>query len=392
MKRAFFDKLLEKLDRLDPKETRRLLQNARNKESFFAQVLDSLVEGVVIIDLERRVESLNISACELLQLKANEICGELVDKAIPILQWEEMLQQGRSSTRDVELLGAQPKLLNCYLTPIFAEEKKQAPLGYVLLVRDVTKTRLRTAEQMEEEKLEALTMLAAGVAHELGNPLNSLDIHLQLLQRNLDQSADLLATEKMEGLLQTARGEVERLDGLIKQFLQALRPADPVTELASVNEVVMDSIEFLRSELEDGGVNLLVNLDEGLPPLHLDPGQIRQALYNVLRNARQALPGALGQVCVTTSLTGEYVRICVADNGVGMQSDQVGRAFQGSQSTRKQGHGLGLLVVRRIIRAHGGQIGLASEAGQGTEVTLDLPLAPKGMRLLPHQGEEVIDV
>lgn len=379
MKRGFVDKLLERLERLDPAEARRVLQRLTDEQGLFAQVLDALAEGVVLLDGEGVVSSVNRAASQLLGLTVDELLGEPADEVLPLFDWNEALVRGQSSSREMEILGPEPRRLHCVVTPLRARVGAES-VGFALLVREITQQRRLDAEQIDEEKLGALTLLAAGVAHELGNPLNSLDIHLQLLQRRL---ARVELDEGSRELLAVARGEVGRLDGLIKQFLQALRPTELETELSDLNAVLLDALEFLRDELEDGGIELELELDESLPPLHLDRGQLRQALYNVLRNARQALRGAGGRIVVSTSLEGEFARIRIEDNGVGMDPQRLADGPRPFASDRPGGHGLGLLIVRRILRAHGGRLSLSSRPGRGTVVTLDLPLAPRGIRLLP---------
>lgn len=379
MKRGFVDKLLERLDRLDPAEARRVLQRLTEEQGLFAQVLDALAEGVVLLDGAGVISSVNRAASRLFGLSADELVGEAVEQALPLFDWDEALVRGQSSSREMEIRGPEPRLLQCVITPLKARRTTPS-VGFALLVRDITPQRKLDAEQIDEEKLGALTMLAAGVAHELGNPLNSLDIHLQLLQRQL---ARVELEPNTRELLAVARGEVGRLDGLIKQFLQALRPTELKTELSDLNAVVGDSLEFLRGELEDGGIQLDAELDSRLPPLHLDRGQLRQALYNVMRNARQALRGQGGRIGISTSLEGEFARIRIEDNGVGMDPQRLADGPRAFASDRPGGHGLGLLIVRRILRAHGGRLSLSSLPGRGTVVTLDLPLAPGGIRLLP---------
>ena len=270
-------------------------------------------------------------------------------------------------------------------------------LGHVLLLRDITQTRQVELEKIESEKIGVLTMLAAGVAHEIGNPLNSLNIHLQLVERKLKKADPDLAAELGE-LLEISRGEINRLDFIVEKFLSAVRPTKPQVAATDLNELIEESIRFLRPELEDRDIDVRLELDEHLPVLAVDRDQIKQALYNRVRTASQAM-GHDGRLTVRSEFDDYNVLLSVADSGGGIAPDQLGKVFDPYCTTQKAGSGLGLLIVRRIVREHGGEIEFESESGEGTTVTLYLPRAEKRMRMLPGPAEtgsasssEVIDV
>ena len=268
-----------------------------------------------------------------------------------------------------------------------------------MLIRDITQTRRVAEEQIESERLNALTVLAAGVAHEIGNPLNSLNIHLQVLEKKLKR-ADKALFESVKGQLDVARGEIKRLDFIIEQFLGAMRPVAPHFELTDLNRVVEEAATFLGPELEDRRIVTRLRLHAGLPLVRLDAAQMKQALYNVIKNASQAM-GTGGTLVLRTELTDYDVVIQVEDTGKGMSPEVVGNMHQTWFTTRKSGTGLGMLIVRRIVREHGGEMSVQSGEGKGTTVGIALPRQARAARFLPsgeaaaarHAAEdEVIDV
>ena len=172
------------------------------------------------------------------------------------------------------------RFLNFYLTPLEEQGEGQVS-GYVMLVRDITLTRMLAEEEIESERLNALTMLAASVAHEIGNPLNSLNIHLQVLERKLKKlSPDAYAATSE--ILEVARGEITRLDFIIDQFMRAIRPTKPQLELQSLNTLVTEAARFLKPELEDRRIRTRLVLEEKLPMLRVDGDQMKQFLISTL--------------------------------------------------------------------------------------------------------------
>jgi len=251
-------------------------------------------------------------------------------------------------------------------------------------------------------------LLAASVAHEIGNPLNALHIHLQLMEREVKKlkqppargglsargrtqvvspntdTAD--AAAKLEQYLAVAKGEINRLDYIVTQFLQAIRPAPLQLKPVTLNEVVQRTIELLRPELENRGINVKLRPARQLPATPLDPTQLQQALVNLVKNAMQAMTRG-GALTLQTGANDEAVWVSVADTGGGIPQEQINRIFEPFYTTKKKGTGLGLMIVQRIIRAHSGRIELDSHVGQGTTFRLWLPLHEKKPRLLEAPPE-----
>jgi signal transduction histidine kinase len=249
-----------------------------------------------------------------------------------------------------------------------------------VILRDVTEARHHAATTIESEKLSALTLLAAGVAHELGNPLNSLNIHLQLMERELKGLPPDKA-QRLQEDLQVARDEINRLDNIIHQFLRAIRPTRPDLRRAQVNRVVEESLALLDREIADRDILLETEWAPDPPDLLVDRGQLKQAFYNVVKNALQAMrPG--GILRVATENAGEWVTVSFSDNGQGISAEQIGRIFEPYYTSKKGGSGLGLMIVQRIVREHGGTIEIESNAGRGTTVRIKLPVRERRTRLL----------
>ncbi len=393
---GFIEKLIARLDRLSPRQVESLVDRLVRERGFLENVFDALQEGVLILDPEGAVTFLNGAACGFFGLQAEEAVGQSLDLLVRGLDWTSLIGPGRQTVnRDLEVFYPENRFLNFYLSPLVEDvDGQEELLGYVMLVRDITQSRRETEEAIESEKLNALTLLAAGVAHEIGNPLNSLGIHLQLLERKV---SDLPPGDRknLDGHLTTARNEIQRLDSLLKEFLHAIRPTSPLRKTGNLNKVIEDTLALLAPELKERNVSVHLKLDDQLPSLPLDADQLKQAFFNLLKNAYQSLPGSGGDVHVDSRFNEYEVVISVQDNGSGISPELMGSLFEPFRSGRKSGTGLGLLIVRRIVREHGGEIEVESEEGEGTTVRLYFPSVEKRVRLIEDSSpkpKSVIEV
>lgn len=391
MKSGFLEKLIARLDRVEPGEVQGLLIRLVREKGFLEQVFQAMREGVIILDPEGTITFVNQAAGRFFGIHPEDALGEPLSGQIRGLDWESLARPGKTVSRDMEVFYPENRFLNFYLAPIGDPESGQAPYGYVLLVRDLTSSRREAEETLESERLNALTLLAAGVAHEIGNPLNSLDIHLQLLERKLRKlpSGD---RAPLEGHLDTARQEIRRLDTILKQFLQAIRPTSPHREPHQLHALLDETLRLLEPELESRHIKVALDYAESLPLMDVDADQFRQVFYNLLRNAYQALQDN-GCISIHTESNDYEVTISIEDNGSGISPELMGSLFEPYRTTKQSGTGLGLLIVRRIIREHGGEIEIESEESHGTRIALHLPRATRTIRLLEqHDAAPVIDL
>jgi signal transduction histidine kinase len=186
---------------------------------------------------------------------------------------------------------------------------------------------------------------------------------------------------KLERYLGVAKGEITRLDYIITQFLQALRPVPARLTLGDLNEVVRETVDLLRPEIDNRGVTLDSQLAPDLPAAPIDAGQMKQALVNLIKNAIQAMTKG-GRLTLRTHQASEGVMVTIADTGGGIPQEKINRIFEPFYTTKKKGSGLGLMIVQRIIREHGGRIDLESRVQHGTTFRIWLPLRERHPRLL----------
>ena len=382
MKNTFLDKLINRIDRVGQGDLQAYLQRLNNEKGFFETIFNTLQEGIVVVDSQGRILYLNHAVHALLGIDPARAMGTPIAQYLKELDWPKILAEGQVVNRDLEVFYPQQRYLHFYLVPL--EDNHTALMGFALIFHDLTAHRAQAREVIESEKLNAVTLLAAGVAHELGNPLNSLNIHLQLLERDLRQrekggtggsDAELLESVRI------ARSEVGRLDTIINQFLGAVRPAHTVRTMVSINAIVRESLAFLQPEINDRDVIVQEELGEGLPLIPANMDQLKQAFYNLIKNAVHALPHG-GILRVTTSRSDTHLQVSFEDNGTGISVEDMAHITEPYFTRKKNGTGLGLFIVQRILHEHGGLLELLSEPGRGTTARILLPLAERRVRLL----------
>jgi two-component system, sporulation sensor kinase E len=389
MKAGFLEKLIERLGRIGPEDVQNYFLRLAREKGFLETVFYAIQEGIIVTDSKARITYLNDAACGVFGLEAGEAIGKRLDERIRGLDWESLTRSSGPVSHDMEIFYPQNRFINFYVVPLVIEQREPIvaatataaeEVGHVMILRDITESR-RTAQQtIESERLNALRLLAAGVAHEIGNPLNSLHIHLQLMERSVQKLHDGEKAE-LEQSINVARSEVNRLDSIVTQFLKAIRPSRPQLRPENVNTIVEEAVRFFAPELQDREIVVAQELRSDLPLLQLDRDQIKQAFYNVIKNSVEAMHRH-GTLRIRTDLADTHVIVRFVDTGGGMSAENLGRVFEPYFTTKPSGSGLGLLIVRRIVREHGGELSIESSQGRGLTLTIRLPFIDKRIRML----------
>ena len=398
MKAGFLEKLIERLGRIGPEDVQNYFLRLAQEKGFLETVFNAIQEGIIVTDSKGRITYLNDAACGLFGLEGDDVIGKRLDERIRGLDWESLTKSGGPVSHDMEIFYPQNRFINFYIVPLMIESRGPVggigdsgrpgstmpataqQVGHVMILRDITESR-RTAQQtIESERLNALTLLAAGVAHEIGNPLNSLHIHLQLMERSVQNLGDGAKAELQQSI-DVARSEVNRLDSIVTQFLRAIRPSRPQLRPENINAIVEEAVRFFMPEIQDRDIVVEQELRSDLPLLQLDRDQMKQAFYNVIKNSLEAMKRR-GTLRIRTDRDDTHVLITFVDSGGGMSAENLSRVFEPYFTTKPSGTGLGLLIVRRIVREHGGELSIESGRNKGLTLTIRLPYIDKRMRML----------
>lgn len=227
---------------------------------------------------------------------------------------------------------------------------------------------------LSNERLAAIGKMAAHVTHEIRNPLSAMGLNVELLEEELARE-DSTRRAEVTNLLAAIAREVQRLEYLSEEYLRVARLPQPRMEADDVSTAVREIVGFARPEIESAGCRVSLDVQDALPPTLFDEAQLRQALLNLLRNAREAMPEG-GPIDVRVAAEGMSVVVEVADRGGGIPEEIRTRVFDPFFSTKGEGTGLGLAITRHILEAHGGTVTCESRSGGGTLFRIALPLAP----------------
>ncbi len=392
---SFAGKFIQKIKKIDTEQVESFLAQVLREKAFLEVILDSITEGVIVTEEKLNVVFINEAARQLLGLMRTETMNQPLAELLKTDGMNDLIEEFRETQepirrREIITETQPPHVYAVTIVPI--ENEDSVATHSVWIISDRTDAVRRQKEKAQIENLESLSVLTAGVAHEVKNPLNSLNIHAQLVQRGagdlrreFGESPVLARLEKSTGVILE---EIERLKYVVDDFIHAVRPVKPEFEKKRPNDIILGLAELIGPDCAKKEINLTLNLDPEVPPILIDPAQMRQALLNILKNSMESMEeDRERRLQVRTRLKSDHVLIEVEDTGCGIAEEERMRIFEPYHSTKFSGTGLGLVLVYRIVKAHRGAIALKSEVGIGTMFSIALPLDERPMRMLSAQVE-----
>ncbi|MDR0513269.1 MAG: PAS domain-containing sensor histidine kinase [Treponema sp.] len=406
--RQFIKRALQKLDEFDMEKGRNFILTASHEIDRLETVIDSLPRGILVCDNAHKLILANKSARIFLSIISYEQGREFVWSVIPEMEVADFLSHtliaaDKAEEREfsVEVNGTL-KLLSVSVVPLV---HNRHVTGAMVLVDDITERRAKEARMRRAESLASLTTLAAGVAHEIKNPLGSLSIHVQLIQKALETQkklcAELFAEQgsscdpsnnfpRIDKYLNVINEEMERLNGIVADFLFAVRPMNVQLRRGNINALIENLIEFLSFELVHAKVNCTLNLMQDVPLVNFDERLMKQAILNLIKNAIAAMSNG-GTLIITTEAAERDLIISIADSGSGITAENISKIFEPYFTTKDSGSGLGLTVVFKIVREHSGEITVRSKEGEGSVFIITLPIPQVTQRLIAAQPDSAAD-
>jgi two-component system, NtrC family, sensor histidine kinase PilS len=347
-------------------------------------VIQSISSGLLTVDLEGTITSANRAGLEILGRSEEELVGSPVHQSglFTAQQWREATAASERTGRmrsEAELMrGKEARYVGFTISQLTDAERNHR--GYIVIFQDLTRWRRMQEELRIKDRMVAVGELAAGLAHEIGNPLAAISGSVQML------SASASGDPGQRKLLDILLKESHRLDRTIKGFLRFARPRERSSVSFDIARLLAENVELLKnSEEVSEGHRLEVALDPPSARLFADPDQISQIFWNLARNALRAMPEG-GTLRVVGHFGGDWYRIQVIDTGSGMSEEQRTNLFHPFQSFFDGGTGIGMAIVYRIVQDHGGRLRVDSKPGSGTTITVELPSAESTVTLLSAEA------
>lgn len=397
----FFDKFLKNFDKVSDEEKKRIFE--RLSTLYYSQntIIENLEEGIISIDINGIIQGINKKACFLFSIPRNSE-NEPISKYLSDNETGKIiLELIKESDSDTKLLkdDENKRILQINIFPLGESGRI---IGTLIKAFDITQTYENAQKLKRAEQLASLTTLAAGVAHEIKNPLGSISIYIQLIEKiikkNMDNSSQRYA--ELKDYCNIIKEEIGRLEDTINSFLFSVRKLELNLEEININSLILSTIDFLKYEIENNNINMEIKFDKDNLIIRIDERYIKQSLINIIQNAVDSIlekeekgdykdyekedkqKEEKKEIQIKLKTIDNYVLISVKDNGIGIKEDTGDKIFEPYFTTKRHGTGLGLTNVARIIEAHNGNINIESEYGKGTEVTIKLPMLQENQKFL----------
>ena len=376
MANKLLSKVIDDLGSLPSGELEKLVRLQMDEADMLEGIIGSLPEGHIVFSPEQRIVFINNAAYHLLPsdrrrrmkpgLKAEDL---LIDQDVKKFILAVFSGNEKAEPQDFAFSKG-----NEIRTERVSFTFLSLPGGRYtdVVIRDITEEIMNETRLRRSESLASMTTMAAGIAHEIKNPLAAMKIHLHLMRKTL-RTKGSIDSDGAERYLSVLDEEIDHLNKIAVDFLFAVRPMNIELRLGSIESVVNDLITFLSPEADEKNIEVVSDVEKFLPRIEMDSRYLRQSLLNIVENAFAAMPGG-GRLTISVKLDGNFEIITIKDTGTGIDEEHLSKIFEPYFTTKASGTGLGLTVVYKVIKEHRGDIFVASEPGKGTVFTIKLPV------------------
>jgi len=381
--KAVYENALRRIDRIPPEGLKQIINNLSAENSIYEAALNSALDAIIVCDLEHKPLFINRTAEKILKLSSwtgeFPIWEQLKDDEIVDFFRKTLLADENILNREISLnRPGGTRVLSISISALLSNGKIS---GNLIHMEDITEKRRREAQLRRAESLAALTTLAAGVAHEIKNPLASIRIQLGIIRRILEKNCNK-KTDSIFHNISLVEQEIDRLNAIVVDFLFAVRPMDITLIHDRAEEVVREVAELMSKEAENQNIRVITKFDADLPDVMIDRKYLKQALLNIVKNAIAAMPEG-GTLTISVSVRNDELLIAVSDTGIGIPEELLAKIFEPYFTTKESGTGLGLTITFKIIKEHNGEITVESSPGIGSTFTIHLPIPQPEQKSLP---------
>lgn len=376
MPNKLLKKFIEDLSSCPVDELKNLVGKAVEEEDILYSLFDSLSEGHLIMNRECNVVFANRKARSSIPYKrsSRSIEGLGVEECISdrdISRFVKSVLRGEEKAQERDFSIQSGNEVRVYRVS-FMKIDTDRDCYVDVIIREITDSIRKETRLRRSESLASMTTMAAGVAHEIKNPLAAMKIHTQLMRKTLQKNGSM-NEEEADTFLSVIEEEIEHLNKIAVDFLFAVKPMDVTLKKENLNEIVSSILSFLEPEAEEKKIEITAQLSSFIPNIELDSRLVKQAVLNLIQNAFAAMEGG-GKLTVSTKLDGDYVSVRISDTGCGIEEEKMAKIFEPYYTTKASGTGLGLTLVYKIMKEHHGDIHVTSRIGRGTTFQLDFPI------------------
>jgi two-component system sensor histidine kinase HydH len=344
-------------------------------KAFSDNVVENMPIGLIALDVEQRIASFNHTAETVLQLSYREVIGQNAERILPPELWAELRdlrvqdQNGQVIEKEIDCTIRDGGIVPLEIGASLLEDENKTFLGYVILFKDLTEVRSLRTEIERSQRLASVGRLAAGVAHEIRNPLSSIKGFATYFKERYKNAPEDQQTANI--MIQ----EVDRLNRVVGQLLEFARPVIVKPKLTDLNAFVNESIKLVEQQAVEKKITIKTNNSTRVEKLRIDSDRVNQVLLNLYLNAIESMEAG-GELNVDLSANNETneIEISVSDNGCGIPKKDLAKVFDPYFTTKSSGTGLGLAIAHNIVEAMAGTIKVKSDPGKGTTVTIKIPI------------------
>ena len=373
----FVKKASSKIEKLSNEEILRIIETQTNDLKIRNYILDNSIEGSLMLDGSDNVIYLNATLTNLITLYPRKKYTDVnVSKVIADSDMVAFIRKFRKSGKDtMEEYFQVSDPVHGQRSVICIASRVSEIKALLFVFRDMTFFNRFKEEFRKNESLAQMTTMAAGVAHEIKNPLASISIYLQLMDKMMEKNGSM-TREEAKKYLDVVSEEVDRINKIAVDFLFAVKPMKVNLAICNVNDIVKKTVSVVSADLKEKGIAFKQHLAVSLPKVLADSSLIQQSILNLINNAMQAMSEDRKDPAITVStfMENDMVKISVADNGCGMTEEQMSKIFEPYYTTKSSGTGLGLTVLFKIMKQHEGDVTVSSTPGVGSEFTLQIPV------------------
>lgn len=403
--RGYVKRVTQKAEKLSKEQLLSLIQNLAEENDSLYSILESLSTGLLIVDNDFKLVQSNTIAESRVQfsiylddpkVSTAPIWEFIDDEEIAGFLQNCAEKEITNSAEDFSTVtsGGSVRFLNVTITPLVIESNLA---GRIILIRDITENKNQDILMHRMENMANLTNLAAGMAHDIKNPLGAISIHIQLIQKALKKAREnenILPEKKfVEDHIDVVNAEIEHLNKLVMDFLLAVRPVKANLELKDPSKIIENIVNFFKPEFQSANVDVDFKPCTDTKRIMLDEKLFREAIINIAQNALAAIKTRQnnesstykGSFIINCSIKDEKYKIRIADNGCGMSDEVLSKIFEPYYTTKSNGTGLGMTMVYKIIKELSGEITVDSKEYFGTIFTITLPIPQKNTKLIMNE-------